>query len=142
MLRRSHPPERGNRVLTARSVMRKDVVTVRHDTPVKDAVALLRHHRISGLPVVDAEGRLVGIVTEKDVMRLLYEEAGSLPTVGDLMTPNVRAFHPDDPLGEVCDCLMANHFRRVPIVEYGKLVGLISRADLMDTILELVTERG
>jgi len=142
MLRQSHPPARGSRILTAQSVMRTDLVTVQHDTPVKDAVAQLRHHRISGLPVVDAEGRLVGIVTEKDVMRLLYEEAGSLHTVGDLMTPNVRAFHPDDPLGAVCDCLMANHFRRVPIVQDGKLVGLISRADLMDTILEIVAERS
>ena len=127
---------------TVRSVMRTDLVTVHLNTPVRDAIALLIRHRISGLPVVDEGGRLVGIVTEKDVMRLLYEPKGTLSTAADLMTANVRAFSPDDPLGDVCDCLMANHFRRVPVVDHGKLVGLISRADLMETILDVAVEQS
>ncbi len=127
---------------TARSVMRTDLITVRERTPIKDAIHLLMRYRISGLPVVDGQGGLVGIVTEKDVLRLLYETRGTLKTVDDLMTVGVRAFGPDDPLEVVCDCLMANHFRRVPIVDRGKLVGLISRADLMETILEIASEQG
>ncbi len=62
--------------------------------------------------------------------------------VRDLMTHEVRTFEADAPLEQVCDCLMANHFRRVPIVERGRLVGLISRADLMPTILEVAAEHA
>lgn len=126
---------------TARSVMRTDLITVRADTPVQEALRLLLEHRISGLPVVDEGQRLLGILTEKDLLRLLYEGSGEFSTAADLMTTRVRGFQADDPLENVCDCLMANHFRRVPILEGERLVGLISRADLMPTILELVSER-
>jgi CBS domain-containing protein len=120
----------------ARDVMRTDLVTVHGDTPLRQAIELLVANRISGLPVVDSAGNLVGIFTEKDAMRLLYEESGVMRTVSDLMVREPRAFQQDAPLAEVCDCLMANHFRRVPILAGKKLVGLISRADLMPAILE------
>jgi len=126
-------------MVTARDVMRTDLVTVRPEVPVRDAIALLMQHRISGLPVVDATQRLVGVVTEKDVLRLLYEEPGQVTSVEQLMTRGVRAFQQDAPLEQVCDCLMANHFRRVPILDGDRLVGLISRADLMPTIYEVIT---
>lgn len=124
----------------ARAVMKTDLVTVAPDTPLADAIRLLMKHRISGLPVVDAQQRLVGIVTEKDLLRLLYEERGVLAKAADVMSTGVRAFQADDPLELICDCLMANHFRRVPILEGDRLVGLISRADLMPTILDLAAE--
>jgi len=124
----------------ARAVMKTDLVTVTPDTPLADAIRLLMKHRISGLPVVDAQQRLVGIVTEKDLLRLLYEERGVLAKAADVMSTGVRAFQADDPLELICDCLMANHFRRVPILEGDRLVGLISRADLMPTILDLAAE--
>lgn len=126
----------------ARSVMQEKLVTVTPDATLTEAIHLLMKHRISGLPVVDANQHLVGIVTEKDMLRLLYEERGSATRVSDLMVTRVRAFQADDPLELVCDCLMANHFRRVPIVEGERLVGLISRADLMPTILELAMEQA
>jgi CBS domain-containing protein len=121
--------------------MRTDLITVRQDAPLADATALLMSHRISGLPVVDAGGMLLGIVTEKDLLRVLYEEPGTLRQVADLMTRDPRSFGPDEPLANVCDCLMANHFRRVPVVEGGRLVGLVSRADLMETIYEVIAEQ-
>lgn len=121
----------------ARDVMKTDLVTVGADAPLIQALELLIRHRISGLPVVNGEMKLLGILTEKDVLRLLYEEKGAFSTVGDLMMPNPRTFQADAPLADVCDCLMANHFRRVPILEGDRLVGLISRADLMPTILEI-----
>ncbi|HEX9843753.1 MAG TPA: CBS domain-containing protein, partial [bacterium] len=105
----------------ARAVMKTDLVTVAPDTPLADAIRLLMKHRISGLPVVDAQQRLVGIVTEKDLLRLLYEERGVLAKAADVMSTGVRAFQADDPLELICDCLMANHFRRVPILEGDRL---------------------
>ena len=124
----------------ARAVMKTELVTVAPETPLADAIRLLMKHHISGLPVVDAKQHLVGIVTEKDLLRILYEERGVLAHVADIMSTGVRAFQADDPLELVCDCLMANHFRRVPILEGDRLVGLISRADLMPTILDLAAE--
>jgi CBS domain-containing protein len=127
--------------LKARDVMTPNPVTVRPDSPLTEAVRLLMDYQISGLPVVDGEKRLVGMITEKDMLRILYEQPGSLRSVADLMSTRVRCFESDDPLENVVDCLMANHFRRVPVLEHGILVGLISRADLMGTILDVAEER-
>lgn len=125
----------------ARAIMKRNLVTVGPDTPLAEAIRKLMKHQVSGLPVVDAEQHLLGIITEKDLLRLLYEERGLFTRVGEMMTTSVRTFQADDPLELVCDCLMANHFRRVPVLEGDRLVGLISRADLMGTILEQAAER-
>ena len=127
---------------TAREVMQTRLVTVTEQTPISESIGLLMKHRISGLPVVDDEFRLVGIITEKDLLRVCHEEKGTLRVVGDLMSRKVRTFQLNDPLENLCDCLMANHFRRVPILDGDKLVGLVSRADLLPTILEIVAERA
>lgn len=127
-------------MVKARDVMKSDLITVEENTPLREAVQLLITHRISGLPVVDGEGDLMGILTEKDAMRLLFEEKGACEKVADLMVREVRTFQADAPLAEICDCLMANHFRRVPILEGTRLVGIISRADLMPAILEAAAE--
>ena len=127
--------------LKARDVMTSKLITVNAETRLEEAVRLLIEHRISGIPVVDTQQRLLGMITEKDVLRILYEEPGSLKTVADLMTRRLRTFQADDPLESVVDCLMANHFRRVPVLEGERLVGLISRADLMGTILDVARER-
>jgi len=129
------------KTLRAQDVMTAHLYTVMADTPIPDAIELLIEHRISGLPVVDAQQRLLGMLTEKDMLRVLYEEPGHVRTVSDLMTRELRTFQTDDPLEIVADCLMANHFRRVPVLSGDKLVGLISRADLMATILEEARER-
>lgn len=129
-------------MISARSVMTTKLITAREETPLEDAVRLLMEHHISGLPVVDGEYRLVGILTEKDLLRLLDDDAGGASTVGELMVKEVRTFQANDPLDAICDCLLANHFRRVPILEGEQLVGLISRADLLQTILEAVADRS
>lgn len=129
-------------MITARSVMTTKLITAREETPLEQAVRLLMEHHISGLPVVDGANRLVGILTEKDLLRLLDDDAGGARTVGELMVREVRTFQVDDPLHAICDCLLANHYRRVPILDGDKLVGLISRADLLQTILEAVADRA
>jgi len=130
-----------NRNLKAREIMNPNPVTVSPNNSLVEAIKLLIDRRISGLPVIDEERRLVGMVSEKDVLRLLYDDSRGHWLVGDLMVTELRSFQADDDLADVCDCLMANHFRRVPILEGERLVGLISRADLMPTILELASEQ-
>ena len=125
---------------TAHEVMHTKLITVTEQTPIAESVRLLKKYRIGGLPVVDGDSRLVGIITEKDLLRVCYEERGTFRVVGDLMSRNVRTFQQNDPLENLCDCLMANDFRHVPVLDGDKLVGLLCWADLVPTILEIAEE--
>jgi CBS domain-containing protein len=124
---------------TIREIMQSDTVVVQPEDSVHHALGLLIEHSISGLPVTNADNRIVGIISERDVLKLFYEPEAH--TVSAVMTKNPITISVDSPLVEVFDCLMANDFRRVLIHDQHKLVGLISRADLMPTILEALIER-
>jgi len=121
----------------AKTVMTKEVITVQPDTPVVEAVRLLVKFGISGLPVVDDNKNLVGLLSEKDALQLLQASEPAL-AVSDYMTKNVVHFDENDSLIEICNCLIEKPFRRVPITSGGKkLVGVISRRDIMKKILEI-----
>jgi CBS domain-containing protein len=124
---------------TIREVMKTDLITIQPDAPVADALRLLIDHGISGLPVVDADGAIVGVLSEKDLLKVFYEKD---LTVGGLMTRDPETISVDADLVEVFDSLMAANFRRVLIHDGGKLVGLISRADLMPALLESLLARS
>jgi CBS domain-containing protein len=124
---------------TIRDVMRNEPVVVHPEDSVHHALELLIDHDISGLPVTGSNGDIVGVLTEKDLMKAFYEPAAR--TVGALMTKDPTTISVDAPLVDVVDCLMANDFRRVLIHDQHKLVGLISRADLMPPILESLLDR-
>ena len=124
---------------TIREIMQSEPIVVQPQDSVHHALELLIENSISGLPVTDANDCIVGVVSERDVLKLFYEPEAL--TVGAVMTKNPIAISVDSPLVEVFDCLMANDFRRVLIHDQQKLVGLISRADLMPTILEALIER-
>lgn len=124
---------------TIREVMTPEPITVQPGSPVREALELLIEHEISGLPVVDPDGRIVGVLTEKDLLKLFSEPRAR--TVGSVMTRIPMTIDVDEPLVEVLDCLMTYDFRRVLIQEQGKLVGVVSRADLMPAILSMLVER-
>lgn len=124
---------------TIRDVMTPDPISTGPACALVDAVELLLEYEISGLPVVDAADMIVGVLSERDLLRA-YGEADAR-TVGDLMTRDPISIAVDDPLVEVVDCIMSNDFRRVLIHEKGRLAGVVSRADLMPVILDLLRER-
>ncbi len=140
--------------MNAADVMTRRVITVRADTPVTDAVRLMLQDDVSGLPVVDREGRLVGIVTEGDFLRRaelgtthkrrrwleILIGAGQLAdeyvhthakTVGDVMTSEVVTAEPDATLDEVVTAMEHHRVKRIAVVKDGRLVGIVSRADLL-----------
>ncbi len=117
-------------------IMTTDVVTVNRQTPVYDAVETLLESGVTGLPVVDDDMTLVGIITEKDVLTLLSGPADECATVDEFMTGNIVSFEIDADLIEICECLTQSNFRRVPIVSQGKLKGVISRKDIIKYIME------
>jgi CBS domain-containing protein len=124
----------------AQDIMTTDVVSVKRKTPIYDAIKLMVDRNITGLPVVNDDMTLAGIISEKDVLQLLYNcddlKEGDSGTVEHFMTPGAVAFDHMDNLIAVCNCLIKNHFRRVPVVADGKLVGIITRKDLIKYILE------
>ncbi len=123
----------------AKDIMTKEnVISVKKDTAVFEAVELITKHDISGLPVVDDDMTVIGIVSEKDLLRLFPErENAENKTVSDFMTQPAIHFDEDESVVYIYDFLMRNIFRRVPITSKEKLVGIISVRDALKYILQL-----
>ena len=120
---------------TAKDVMTHGLFTAKVDTPISDAVDILLKRNIAGLPVVDDNMNLLGIISEKDIIDMIGGVHEMSRIVGEIMTPEVVSFMPDASLYDICDCLIKNDFRRVTILDHGKLVGIISRANIISFIL-------
>jgi CBS domain-containing protein len=140
--------------------MTRPVITVRPDTRVGEIARLMVEHAISGIPVVDDAGRVVGIVTESDLIvrharlhfpvylpilgevipignlrRLNAELRRALgTTAADVMTSPVRTVDVDTPLEEVVTLLVDHRIGRVPVLKQGRLAGIITRADIVRLI--------
>ena len=119
-----------------KKIMQTDVVTVTRQTPIYEAIEILLDNNITGLPVVNDDGTIAGIISEKDVLELLSDSRDNSAKVGDFMTEEVVSFDWEDDLIAICECLVKSNFRRVPITAQGKLAGIISRKDLIKYILE------
>jgi CBS domain-containing protein len=120
----------------ASMIMTADPITVAPETPVLEAMQTLVEHDITGLPVVAADGALVGMISEKDLLQLAYDACVPETPVGELMTTEVIGFGPDDDIVEITECLITNPFRRVPILDEGRLVGVVSRRDIIRFIMK------
>jgi len=119
-----------NKSKRAADIMKCGVTTIRKDESVYEAIRILVEKNISGLPVVDDTG-MVGIITEKDVLKIMFETEFISGTVEDYMTSDIISFDEQDSLADIYECLITNSFRRVPILHNNKLSGIISRADLI-----------
>ena len=143
--------------MKARDVMISPVITVKPSSSVREVAKTFLERRISAVPVVDDQGKLVGIVSEGDLMH--RSEAGTerrrswwlrgltgdetlaaeyvkahARKVADVMTRNVITASPDTPLHEIAALLEKNSIKRVPIVRDGALVGIVSRANLIQAV--------
>ncbi|MEN6386800.1 MAG: CBS domain-containing protein [Phycisphaerales bacterium] len=121
----------------AKTIMSTKLIYVKRQTEVYDAIRTLVENNITGLPVVNDDMTIAGIITEKDVLRLLYETENKSEKVEDFMTKGVVSFNEEDSLIDIAECLIKNSFRRVLITSGGKLVGIISRKDIIAYILKL-----
>ena len=122
----------------ARDIMTQGVVCTRPEMPIYDAVRLLANRRRTGMPVVDEDLKLVGVLSEKDVLRMLYAtEDSSEQTVSDYMNVGAVSLDVTDTLIDLCDCLTENVFRRIFITDEGRLVGVVSRSNVINAILQL-----
>jgi CBS domain-containing protein len=149
--------------MNAAEVMTRQPVTASPDMSLRDVARLLLDHRISAVPVVDAAGKLVGIVSEGDLVRrgevvrnekqswwleaiaegeriapelLAYLRSGDRP-VRNLMTPEVVTVEEATPLPEVARLLDQHSIKRVPVLRDERIVGIVSRADLIKALMHL-----
>ncbi|MFA0765876.1 MAG: hypothetical protein BDTLLHRC_000829 [Candidatus Fervidibacter sp.] len=116
---------------TAKDIMTTRVVTVKPSTPIADAARLLVRRKISGVPVVDEKDKtkVVGILTEAD---LLAAPSGA-KTVAEVMRKRVISVSPETPIDEIAAILVKRKIKRVPVLDGGKLVGIVSRIDVLRT---------
>ena len=149
--------------MLAKDIMTANVVSVHESTPVHDIVGLLLQHRISAVPVVDDAQQVVGIISEGDLLRpegkgrtalerpwwleavfsgktVEYQKASGR-TAGSVMTRNVFTVEEDMPLTEIAELLERHHIKRVPVLRGGKLAGIVSRANLLHGLANIIVER-
>ncbi|MGE5170174.1 MAG: CBS domain-containing protein [Rudaea sp.] len=149
--------------MKAKDVMTHYVVTIAPDASLQDAIGRMVGHHVSGMPVIDANGALVGIITEGDLVRRsetgtapprrrwleLLEGAGSRAeeyarlhgrTVRDVMSTHLFTVSPDAPLAEVARLMEENGVRRIPVVDREGVVGIVSRADLMSALSRVLAK--
>ena len=123
--------------LRVRDYMTRDLITIPADTEIAHAVHLLIEHDISGLLVSDGHGGVAGVFTERDCIAGAaeagyYEQWGG-PIANYMSTP-VETVAPDDNLIDVAARMAASPYRRFPVVDGGRLIGLLSRRDVMRAI--------
>ncbi|MEM5313323.1 CBS domain-containing protein [Paraburkholderia sp. JHI869] len=141
--------------MQASNIMTTDVIIVRPNASIFEAATLLTEHHISGIPVVDDGGAVVGMLSEGDLLHRMETGTGkpqrswfgeflhstrklageylkeNAVRVNDVMTGNVVSVSPSTPLSEIADILERLHIKRVPVLDQGKLVGIVSRANLI-----------
>ncbi len=145
--------------MNAAEVMSRDVIAISSDAPLAQAVQLMLEAKVSGLPVLDTEGRPVGMLTEGDLMRRAETGTeGAAPgwfavlfmpgrlaaqyvqthgrRVAEIMTPDVTAVEEATPLADVVELMRRRRIKRVPALRGEKIVGIVSRADLMRVLAE------
>lgn len=116
-------------------VMNRSVITVRPETTLADTVRLFTAHHIGGAPVVDDANRVVGMVSELQLLDLVFDPTACSAPVSAYMAENVKCVAPQDSLAHAGQLFALFAFRRLPVVENDKLVGIITRRDLMNHTL-------
>ena len=115
---------------SVRTIMTQQITTLAHDSRISDAVDIIVKKKIGGLPIIDDDGVLNGIVTERDVLRVLGAERSTF-TVEDVMSSSLRVTSPDCPIANVAHDMTHYRFRRLPVVSDDVLYGMITATDIM-----------
>ena len=149
--------------MNAADIMTQPVISVCSEATIAEAARLMLQHQISGLPVTDARDAVIGVVTEADLLcraelgtehrrprwiefligpgRLASDYIGAhARKVSEVMTGTVVSVAPQDALPDVVDVMEKRHIKRVPVVDQGRLVGIVSRANLVRALVHRLAE--
>lgn len=127
--------------ITAKDFMTTEIVTLAPDMEVLDAMHLLSDNRISGAPVVDTQGNIVGMLTERDCLRTVviasYHGECCSGSVAGFMSQDISSVDADTSLMDLAELFVKGKYRSYPVLKDGRLLGVISRQDVIRAILEL-----
>ena len=117
---------------TARDIMTDRVITAKANMLITDVIKLLLRWHISGIPIVNDNGKLIGIVTEHDVVNFALSGHAARSTAAEVMTTQLETLSPNTLVAEVINYFASRRIRRVPVVdEERKVIGIISRRDIV-----------
>ena len=119
----------------ASDVMNTEVITLHRSTTVEEAIQTLLKNGISGAPVVDDQDNVVGVVSEYQFLEAVYDPDVKQHRVADLMTKDLLAVHEETRLPDIANLFVMHRVRRIPVVGDGKVVGVISRRDLLRQVV-------
>jgi CBS-domain-containing membrane protein len=148
-------------MLTASEIMTREVVTVKKETTIRELAELFTVHRIGSIPVVDDKGALIGVVSASALVEqaknfhiptvislfdwVIYLESEkkfekelkkmTAQTVGDIYNEEVDTLAPDSPISDIADLMSSRKINSVPVVDGGRIVGVVSRIDLIRTMI-------
>ena len=123
--------------MLVRNRMSRPAVTIRQDADFQKALALMQEKKLRRLPVVDDDDQLVGIVVERDLLVAAMRYLQSRVEIGEVMTRNVVTVGPDTDLNEVARTMLERRIGGLPVVEHGRLVGIITESDIFKRFVEL-----
>jgi len=121
----------------ASDLMTRTVITAKEDMLLIDAGELMLKHSIGCLPVVDDQNGLVGILTEYDIMNFALSGEADRAIVAEAMSREVITFPPNANFETIANCCIGRRIHRVPVVENNKVVGIVSRHDVLAVMLKL-----
>ncbi len=129
-----------NQAATARDYMTRDVITISPDMDIHVAIKMLVDNKISGAPVMDGDSNLTGILSTRDCLKVAFSASyhqDSGGRVADYMTENVATVEVGTAIVEIAELFVKSRYRRFPVMESGRLVGLISRYDALKAIEDM-----
>ena len=124
----------------ARDLMSTDIMVVDPEQTVEEVMGLMIEHGISGLPVVDMAGQLLGIITEFDLLDLVWDPTTEKNMVYHYMTRDVGTVMEDSDVGAIAELLRTLSVRRLVVIDGEKVVGVVSRRDLIRYVLRVRSE--
>jgi CBS domain-containing protein len=129
--------------LCASDVMIKDVITISESAPLKEVAKMFGEQKITGAPVVDANGELVGVISETDIIRKTSNLGAWSPSIAkQIMTRPAVTVLPNDTLQRVCELMYNRRIHRVVVAEGSKIAGILTTMDILRTIATYLKEDG
>jgi len=124
-------------MLKAKDVMTMEVITVDPETTLEKAVSMLVNNKISGMPVCDKDGKVVGMISEKDLLNFIFSGNLNNTKIKEAMSTHIISFPPDADLDKIALVMGEKQIRRVPIIENEKLLGIVSRRSIIRIVLSM-----